>query len=81
MNDWGLRWTDLVCTMAELYDALIGVNAPEVNARKAAMSILAHDQVATKADIAEIKADIRVLKWMVGVNVALTMGPIWHAVA
>ncbi len=65
----------------ELYDALISVNVPEVKARKAAMSILGHDQVATKADIAEIKVDIRVLKWMVGVNMALTMGLIWHAVA
>ena len=65
----------------ELYDALISVNVPEVKARKAAMSILGHDQVATKADITEIKADIRVLKWMVGVNMALTMGLIWHAVA
>ena len=45
------------------------------------MSILGHDQVATKADIAEIKADIRVLKWMVGVNMALTLDLIWHAVA
>lgn len=65
----------------ELYDALVSVNVPEVKARKAAMSILGHDQVATKADIAEIKADIRVLKWMVGVNMALTTGLIWHAVA
>ena len=65
----------------ELYDALMSVNVPEMKARKAAMSILGHDQVATKADIAEIKADIRVLKWMVGVNMALTMGLIWHAVA
>ena len=65
----------------ELYDALISLNVPEMKARKAAMSILGHDQVATKADIAEIKADTRVLKWMVGVNMALTMGLIWHAVA
>ena len=64
----------------ELYDALISANVPEMKARKAAMSILGHDQVATKADIAEIKADIRVLKWMVGVNMALTMGLIWHAI-
>ena len=65
----------------ELYDALISVNVPELKARKAAMSILGHDQVATKADIAEIKADTRVLKWMVGVNMALTVGLIWHALA
>ena len=65
----------------ELYDALLSVNVPEIKARKVAMSISGHDQVAAKADTAEIKADIRVLKWMVGANMALTMGLIWHAVA
>ncbi len=48
---------------------------------KAAMSVSGQDQVATKADIAEIKAEIRVLKWMVGVNMALTMGLLWNALA
>ena len=65
----------------ELYDALISANAPEAKARKAAMSVLGQDQVATKADIAEIKAEIRVLKWMIGVNMALTMGLLWNALA
>ena len=65
----------------ELYDALISVNAPEIKARKAAMSVLGHDQVATKTDIAEIKAGMRVLKWMVGVNMTLTLGLILHAIA
>ena len=45
------------------------------------MSILGHDQVATKADIADIRADIHVLKWMVGINMALTISLILHAVA
>ena len=31
--------------------------------------------------MAEIKADIHVLKWMVGVNMALTLGLIWQAMA
>ena len=48
----------------ELYDALISVNVPETKAREAAMSILGQDQVATKADMAEIKGDIHVLKWI-----------------
>ena len=65
----------------ELYDALMSVNVPETKAREAAMSILGQDQVATKADIAEIKADIHVLKWIVGVNMAMTLGLIWHAMA
>ena len=38
-------------------------------------------QVATKADIAEIKADIHVLKWMVGVTMALTLGLTFQAMA
>ena len=65
----------------ELYDALLSVNVPEMKARKVAESILGHEQVATKADIAEIKADIHVLKWMVGVNMALTLGLIFQAMA
>ena len=71
----------------ELYDALLSADVPEIKARKAAMSILGHDQVATKADIAElrtdiaeIKADIRALKWMLGVNMAMTTGLIMHAI-
>ena len=65
----------------ELYDALICANVPETKARKAAMSVMDHDRVATKALMADIKADIHVLKWMVGINMALTMSLIWHAVA
>jgi len=69
----------------ELYDALISANAPEAKARKAAMSILDQDQAVTKADLAdlkaEIKAELKVLKWMVGVNMALTMGLLWNAMA
>jgi len=65
----------------ELYDALICANVPETKARKAAMSVLNHDRVGTKALMAEIKVDIHVLKWMVGINMALTMSLILHAVA
>lgn len=69
----------------ELYDALLSVNVPEMKARKAAESILSHDQVVTKTDLAEfraeVKAELLVLKWMVGVNMTLTMGLILHAIA
>ena len=62
----------------ELYDALISVNVPEMKARKAAESILSQDQVVTRTDLAEFRADVKaellVLKWMVGVNMALTFG-------
>ena len=69
----------------ELYDALLSVNVPEMKARKAAESILSQDQVVTKTDLAEfraeVKAELLVLKWMVGVNMTLTMGLILHAIA
>ena len=69
----------------ELYDALISVNVPEMKARKAAESILSQDQVVTRTDLAEFRADVKaellVLKWMVGVNMALTFGLIWNALA
>ena len=69
----------------ELYDALLSVNVPEMKARKAAESILSHDQVVTKTDLAEfrveVKAELLVLKWMVGVNMTLTLGLILHAIA
>ena len=63
----------------ELYDALVSVNVPETEARQAAMSILGQGQVASKADIGDIKANIQVLKWVVGVNMALTLGLILQA--
>ena len=47
--------------------------------------IMSHDQVVTKTDLAEfrteVKAEVRVLKWMVGVTVALTWGMLWPAIA
>ena len=42
-------------------------------------------QVATTTDLAEfrpeVKTEMQVLKWMVGVNMALTLGLIWQAMA
>lgn len=68
----------------ELYDALLSANVPEMKARKAAESILRQDQVVTKSDLtefrAEVKAELLVLKWMVSINMALTMGLLWHAI-
>ncbi len=50
---------------AELYDALISANAPDDQARKAAVSVASvvgypsTDEIATKADLQEIKADLQ----------------------
>ena len=69
----------------ELYDALLSVDIPEMKACKTAELIMSHDQVVTKTDLAEfraeVKAGVRVLKWMAGVTVALTWGMLWPAIA
>ncbi|MGH8585117.1 MAG: integrase [Gammaproteobacteria bacterium] len=51
----------------ELYEALIAAGTPDDLAKRAAASVLNRDdlnQLATKTDIAELKADL--IKWMAG---------------
>lgn len=51
----------------ELYEALIAAGTPDDLAKRAAASVLSRDdlnQLATKTDIAELKADL--IKWMAG---------------
>jgi hypothetical protein len=52
----------------ELYEALIAAGAPDDLAKRAAANVLSPDQrtdLATKADLAELKAEL--IKWMVGI--------------
>ena len=46
---------------SEVYDALVDAGADETKAREAAKSVAQYD-----SDIAEIKASLLLLKWMVG---------------
>lgn len=51
----------------ELYEALIAAGSPDDLAKRAAASVLSRDdlnQLATKTDIAELKADL--ITWMAG---------------
>jgi hypothetical protein len=51
----------------ELYEALIAAGSPDDLAKRAAASVLSRDDLnplATKTDIAELKADL--IKWMAG---------------
>jgi len=51
----------------ELYEALLAAGSPDDLAKRAAASVLSRDdlnQLATKTDIAELKADL--IKWMAG---------------
>lgn len=55
--------------MGALYDALRLADIPEEAARKAAEEVADYD-----AKINRIQRDLDVLKWMVGTNVAISLG-------
>jgi hypothetical protein len=54
--------------LSRLYDASRLANVPEDKAREAAEEVATYEQV---------KSDTRVLKWMVGVLIALVLGVFW----
>ncbi|MEI8394336.1 MAG: hypothetical protein WCF85_06335 [Rhodospirillaceae bacterium] len=58
--------------IAELYDALVSAGAPEDKARKAAETVAAYDNRFSGVDVklAEIKGDMNLLKWMMGILIA-----------
>ena len=58
---------------SEVYDALIDACATETKAREAAKSIAQCD-----GDIAEIKASLLVIKWMVGFVLAFVVAMTWR---
>jgi hypothetical protein len=54
--------------ISEVYDALKEAGASEDKARRAAEAVATYDNRLTKID-----GDLGLLKWMVGVNVALSV--------
>ena len=59
---------------SEVYDALLSAGADEAKAREAAKSVA----VRYDADIAEIKASLLLLKWMVGFTLAFVVALTWR---
>jgi hypothetical protein len=55
--------------ISELYDALRSAGAPDDQARKAAEAMAGYENRFAKVD-----TDLTLLKWMVGFNLAATMG-------
>lgn len=53
--------------IAELYDALRAAGAPEDQARKAAEVMAGYEN-----RFGKIEADLNLIKWMVGFNIALS---------
>ena len=58
--------------VTEIYDALLSAGAPEEKAIKAAQALASYDNRFNKvdSDSAKVEADLRLLKWMVGLVVA-----------
>jgi len=54
----------------EVYDAFRAAGTPEEQAAAAAQAMAPNGEVATKTDIAELRGELTLLKWMVGVNTA-----------
>jgi hypothetical protein len=62
--------------LGALYDALRSANVPDDIARKAAEEVASYENL-----IADVRRDVTILKWMVGVVVALVItlgvGNLW----
>jgi hypothetical protein len=54
--------------MSNLYEALRQAQVPDELARKAAGEVAGYE-----AHIANLRSDLQLVKWMVGVNVGLTL--------
>ena len=57
-----------------VHDALVAARAPEDKARAAAIAV-SEEQPATRKDTAEIKAELKVIKWTLGVVIVVTVIP------
>ena len=58
---------------SEVHDALVSAGADETKAREAAKSVVRYD-----TGIAEIKASLLLLKWMVGFTLAFVIALTWR---
>lgn len=62
--------------ISEVYDAFRAAGVPDDKARAAAEA-LSSENLATKADISELKATQSLHGWMIGFNLAFTMAILW----
>jgi hypothetical protein len=69
----------MTTVIAEVYDALLAAGSPEDKARKAAEAIAAYENRFTAMDqrFAKIEGDLKLPTWMVGFNLAATVGVIF----
>ena len=65
--------------ISEVYSAFRTAGVPEEEARKAAEALSA-ENLATKNDIADVKQELTVVKWMLGIVIAAQVLPLLRAV-
>ena len=65
--------------IAEVYDALLAAGSPEDKARKAAEAIASYENrfAAIEQRFTKVDGDLNLLKWMVGFDLAATVGIIF----
>lgn len=63
-----------------LHQALISAGATDDDARKAAEEVAGYQIRRTKADADLMLLNLTLLKWMVGANIALTVGVLWKVI-
>lgn len=59
--------------LGNLRDALVEAGASPENAAKAAAEVASYD-----GEIKELTSDVKLIKWMVGFNIAMTLALLWH---
>ena len=65
--------------ISEVYSAFRTAGVPEEEARKAAEALSA-ESLATKNDIVDVKRELAVVKWMLGVVIAAQVFPLLRSV-
>lgn len=73
MSSWRRRPGPMSTMNSEVYDALVDAGADETKAREAAKSVVRQD-----SDLAEIRASLLAVKWMVGFVLAFVVALIWR---
>ena len=65
--------------ISEVYSAFRTAGVPEEEARKAAEALSA-ENLATKNDIADVKRELTIVKWMLGIVIAAQVLPILRSI-
>ena len=65
--------------ISEVYRAFRTVGVPEEEARKAAEALSA-ERLATKNDIVDVKRELTVVKWLLGIVIAAQVLPLLRSV-